>query len=137
MARADGVGEALVSMFYGERSDERMALAFHDQRFLTEKLVEDVERALERPGTYAAALAAMRGQRYALWQARYRGIRHPALLLWGRDDKVTPVAVGERLVRDLPGARLVVYPRCGHFPMIEAAAESNRDLYAFLAEDAR
>jgi hypothetical protein len=46
---------------------------------------------------------------------------------------VTPLRIGERLSVELPNARLVVYPRCGHFPMIEARHPSTRDLVAFLA----
>ncbi len=132
LSRTAAVGEALFALYYGERPDERMALGFYDRRFVTEKLVEDVERALRRPGTTAAALATVRGQRFAEMQSSYRDVRKQALLLWGREDRVSPVSVGERLVRDLPDAELKVYPRCGHFPMIEAAAESNRDLLAFL-----
>jgi pimeloyl-ACP methyl ester carboxylesterase len=135
-ARADGVGEALFRMYYGERADERIAYAFFDKdRYVTEKLVADVQASLDRPGTYAAALAAVRGQRYAAVQQRYRTIAQPTLLLWGRDDGVTLLTYGERLSRDLRNARLVTYARCGHFPMIEAATESNRELTEFLAED--
>lgn len=134
-ARTDGVGESLFSMFYKERADERIALAFYDKRYVTEEFIESVERALDRPGTTAAALAAVRGQRYASYQREYRTVRQPTLLLWGRDDIVTPVTFGERLSRDLPGARLVVYPRCGHFPMIEAKDASNRELVQFLDAD--
>jgi len=135
-ARTPGLGEALFSLFYEERPDERLAMAFYDPSVITERFAEDVERALARPGTVAAALAAVRGQRYDLVQQRYRSIGVPALLLWGREDAVTPLSYGERLARDLPDARLVVYPRCGHLPMIEAAGASTRDLVQFLAEGA-
>jgi pimeloyl-ACP methyl ester carboxylesterase len=57
------------------------------------------------------------------------------LLLWGREDVVTTVAFGERLSRDLQHARLVVYPRCGHFPMLEAKNQSNEEVTKFLADD--
>lgn len=134
-ARADGVGETLFEMFYRQRPDERIALAFYDKKYVTEGFIEAVERALDRPGTTAAALAAVRGQRYAAYQRQYRQVKQPALLLWGREDIVTPVTFGERLSRDLPGSKLIVYPRCGHFPMIEAKDASNRDLAAFLSED--
>ena len=135
-ARAPGVGETLFRLYYGERADDRIAYAFYDkERYVTPELVDDVERALRRPGTYAAALAAVRGQRYARVQQRYRTITQPTLLLWGRDDGVTLLTYGERLSRDLRNVRLVTYSRCGHFPMIEAAGESNRDLVAFLEED--
>lgn len=135
VSRADGLGEMLFGLFYTQRPDERLALAFHDKSFLTEKLAEDVERAVDRPGTVAAALAAVRGQRFSEVQDRYRKIDKDVLLLWGREDVVTTLKMGERLSRDLPRARLVVYPRCGHFPMIEAKHASNAELIRFLAAD--
>jgi pimeloyl-ACP methyl ester carboxylesterase len=132
LARARGVGELLFSAFYSERAEERLAQAFFDPELVPEALVEDVERAMARPGTRAAALEAVRGMRFSEVEGRYRTITAPTLLLWGREDVVTPLSFGERLVRELPNARLVVYPRCGHFPMIEAVAASNRELLAFL-----
>lgn len=136
-ARAGGMGEVLFGMFYTELPDEKVALAFHDERYVTEELVETVEDQIARPGTTAAALAAVRGQRFEEMQKRYREIEQPVLLLWGREDRVTPLEYGERLSLDLPHADLKVYPQCGHFPMIEAKNPSNDDLVAFLAaEDA-
>lgn len=132
LARAKGVGEFLFAAFYSERSEERLANGFYDPERIPEKLVEDVERAMERPGTRAAALEAVRGMHFEGQTARYGSITQPTLLLWGREDVVTPVSIGERLVRQLPNASLVVYPRCGHFPMIEALSESNRELVHFL-----
>lgn len=131
-ARAGGVGEFLFALFYDQRADEKMELAFYDRRFVTEPIVEAVEEALQRPGTKAAALAAVRGQRFAEMQARYPTIQKDTLLLWGREDQVATLANGERLSKELPRARLVVYPQCGHFPMIEAQAPSTRDLVKFL-----
>jgi pimeloyl-ACP methyl ester carboxylesterase len=134
-ARASGVGEALFGLWYKERADERIALAFFDKTVVDERFVDEVNAALERPGTTAAALAAVRGQRFYEIENRYRTIDKPTLLLWGREDQVTPLRFGERLARDLPNAKMVTYARCGHFPMIEARAASNRDLVAFLTKD--
>ena len=134
LARADGVGEALFTLFYDERPDEKAALAFYNRRFLSEALVEEIEKALERPGTKAAALAAVRGQRYAAVQQRYRTITAPVQLLWGREDLVTPVTVADHLLSDLPDARLQIFPLCGHFPMLEAAKPSTAALLRFLDE---
>lgn len=134
-SRASGVGETLFALWYKERPDERIALGFYDRKYVTERLVEDVRAALDRPGTTAAALAAVRGQRFSEMEGRYRTIDKPVLLLWGREDLVTPLRFGERLANDLPNAKLVTYPRCGHFPMIEAASASTRDLLAFLGRE--
>ena len=131
-ARADGVGETLFALWYKERPDDKIAQAFYDPKLVTEKLVEEVEAALDRPGTVAAALAAVRGQRYVEMQRKYRTIKKPTMLLWGREDQVTTLRFGERLSKELPDAKLVVYPQCGHFPMIEAASPSTADLVTFL-----
>lgn len=136
LARRQGVGELLFGIYYKERADDRLALAFYDPTILNEKLAEDVERSLERPGTVAAALAATRGQQFAEVEKRYRTIQKPVLLLWGREDVVTTLDFGERLSKELPQARLVVYPKCGHFPMIEAASASTAELARFLDEGA-
>lgn len=132
MARAKGVGEVLFGLFYSERYEERLTMGFYDPDMVSEQLVEEVEKAFERPGTRAGALEAVRGMRFDEMESRYRTITAPTLLLWGREDLVTPVSIGEKLVRQLPNAKLNVYPRCGHFPMIEAVSESTRDLGAFL-----
>jgi pimeloyl-ACP methyl ester carboxylesterase len=132
VARADGIGEAMFATWYGERAEDRIALAFYDQRYVTMELVDAVEAALRKPGTYAASLAAIRAMHYEAVEGRYRTITQPVLLLWGREDRVTPLAIGERMSRELPGARLVVYPGCGHFPMIEHARQSTAELARFL-----
>lgn len=133
-ARAKGVGEVLYAWLYRERADEKLSFAFYDQGAISEELVEAVERAMDRPGTTAAALAAVRGQRYEEIEERYGEVKVPALLLWGREDRVATLSVGERLSKQLPCARLVVYPQCGHFPMLEAASASTAELARFLGE---
>ncbi len=134
LSRAAGVGEVLFALFYDQRPDERLSQAFFQPELVSEALVEDVERSLQRPGTKAAALAAARGQRFAQIQGDYKKITVPTLLLWGREDNVTTLAVGERLANDLPHARLIVYPRCGHFPMLEAPIASTADLERFILD---
>jgi pimeloyl-ACP methyl ester carboxylesterase len=136
-ARAGGLGEVLFGLYYKERPEDKIAMAFYDQSFITQELVDEIEHALNRPGTTAAALAAVRGQRYYEVEHRYRKVDKPTLLLWGREDSVTQLWAGERLSRELPRAELVVYPGCGHFPMIEAFEASTARLLEFLAREVR
>lgn len=44
----------------------------------------------------------------------------PTTVIWGRNDDVSPVRVGELLAGRLPNARLHVIERAGHVPMNEA-----------------
>lgn len=56
----------------------------------------------------------------------------PTLLIWGRHDRVVPLALGEALAERLPNARLVVLEAVGHLPHIEAAGAVNQLLADFL-----
>jgi len=135
-ARASGLGELIFGAFYDQRSEDKIALAFFDPEIIPQALIDVVEEQVSRPGTKAAALAAVRAMRYEAQASRYREIRQDTLLLWGREDAVTLLEFGERLSNELPNARLSVFPRCGHFPMIEAAVPSTRELVAFLSVEA-
>lgn len=48
----------------------------------------------------------------------------PALVLWGADDALVPVAVGQKLADGLPNASFQVIRDCGHLPSLEKSAET-------------
>lgn len=59
-------------------------------------------------------------------------LAHPVLLIHGRDDRVVPLETSLRLADLLPDARLVIYPRCGHWVQIERRVEFPELVAAFL-----
>jgi pimeloyl-ACP methyl ester carboxylesterase len=62
-------------------------------------------------------------------------VKQPVLILWGRDDGLTPLArEGEHFKRELPSAQFVVFDNCGHVPMVERAAEFNAAVLKFLSQ---
>ena len=46
-------------------------------------------------------------------------VTNPALIVWGREDKIVPMICGEQYRRRLPNATLRVLEQCGHVPPIE------------------
>jgi pimeloyl-ACP methyl ester carboxylesterase len=66
--------------------------------------------------------------------ARYRTINVPVLIIWGVEDEVVPLSVGEQFKRDIPDAKLVILPECGHMPPEEEPQETNRLITKFLKE---
>jgi pimeloyl-ACP methyl ester carboxylesterase len=60
-------------------------------------------------------------------------IRCPTLVVWGGNDRVIAPRCGETARREIPGAKLVVFPNCGHFPHVEAFREFHGLLLGFLA----
>lgn len=63
---------------------------------------------------------------------RLREVRVPTLIVWGKEDRIIPVGLAYSMHRRIRGSRLIVYERCGHVPMMEKAAEFNRDVEKFL-----
>jgi pimeloyl-ACP methyl ester carboxylesterase len=59
-------------------------------------------------------------------------IKQPTLIVWGREDALTPLALGERFNKDIKGSQLFVLEKCGHAPQLEKAAEFNTALMKFL-----
>src|SRR5215211_1765368 len=64
-------------------------------------------------------------------------IKRPTLIVWGREDGLTPLTDGERFNKDIAGSKLVVFDQCGHVPNLEKAGEFNVAVIKFLTGDAR
>ena len=59
-------------------------------------------------------------------------IRVPTLLVYGEEDKRSPVSVGEELHARIPGSTLVILPGVGHLCSVEGADQFNREVRSFL-----
>lgn len=62
------------------------------------------------------------------------GLNVPCLLLFGEQDRLTPVKYVEPLAAMLPNHRLSIIPEAGHMVMIEQPAATNEEIYRFLAQ---
>jgi pimeloyl-ACP methyl ester carboxylesterase len=114
----------------------------YDPAFVTESLIEERwERATtgDAPATIAAAYgsAAMARRQAAAsdqvpYWAQLGHVAVPALLTWGREDRVSPLDMGMFALRHLPRAELHVFPRCGHWVMHEQRDAFETHVTAFL-----
>lgn len=84
----------------------------------------------QTPESYILQLQAAMGNDAA---QRLGEIHAPTLVIHGADDPLVPPPNGEYLAAHIPGAQHIVYPRCGHIPIVECAEQYNRDVLAFLA----
>jgi 2-hydroxy-6-oxonona-2,4-dienedioate hydrolase len=64
-----------------------------------------------------------------------RRIKAPTLLVWGRDDRVTPLDGAIAPLRLIPRGELHVLPDCGHWAMIERKDEFESIVLSFLLRD--
>ena len=66
------------------------------------------------------------------WIGALHRVDIPAMIGWGGADPVTPLASGERLARETPGAKLTTWPGLGHYPQLEDPAQVADAVAAFL-----
>ena len=57
----------------------------------------------------------------------------PVLLVWGREDRVIPIAQAEVIRASIPSLEFVRVDSAGHLPHLEQAAVVNAAVLAFLA----
>jgi pimeloyl-ACP methyl ester carboxylesterase len=68
--------------------------------------------------------------------AYLRGVKTPALVVWGKQDAIIPVNCGELYQQALTNATLQVIDRCGHSPALEQPQAFLASVGAFLAKHA-
>jgi len=66
-------------------------------------------------------------------ERRLHRITAPSLVVWGSDDRLVPMAHGQRYAGLIPGAAFEVVPDCGHAMYFEQPAEFARVVTGFLA----
>ncbi len=68
----------------------------------------------------------------ARWNTALARLDIPVLVAWGARDPVAILAIGQRLAREIPGARRVIWEDLGHYPQIEDPPRFIRTVSEFL-----
>ncbi len=112
-----------------------LAACFHDRAGITPERIERYARGFSRQGLCHAFVESVRRiipPDYERLVASYGSIGVPTCIVWGRNDRITPLALGERLQREIPGAGLTVIDDCGHNPQEERPVETWNAIERFL-----
>ena len=105
---------------------------YGDPRRLSEAVIDRYYDLILRAGNRETFGIILRGAAEDP-TAKFRAIEVPTLILWGSEDRTSPVLYAERFHRDIRHSKLIVYQGAGHVPMEEIPAETIRDTRAFLA----
>jgi pimeloyl-ACP methyl ester carboxylesterase len=113
-ALAGGLAERGVRLTVGR--------VFHDPRRVPPTLCQRAVDVLRTDGVFYAYRQAVLNivpPDHAAVIERFGRIACPSLLVWGRQDRVVPAGFADRLVGQLPAARLHLAEPCGHAPHLE------------------
>ncbi len=105
---------------------------FFDQANMREADLDRAHAVLSQRAGARAMVKLSRSARRNHLGERMGGVRAPTLLIWGRNDVVTPPEACEEFNRLIPNSRVVWFDRCGHAPMIEKPEEFARALVEFV-----
>lgn len=59
-------------------------------------------------------------------------ISSPTLLIWGEEDRATPLKDGILMSKIIPDSKLVVIKYAGHYPFVDNSSEVNKQIENFL-----
>jgi pimeloyl-ACP methyl ester carboxylesterase len=116
-----------------EESREYLRKLYYDHSFVTEELAEQnlILRLWSAHTIESMQTANARGLG-ALTEEEVRGIKAPTLLVWGTNDRLSPVANADKLNAAIENSRKVLIDKAGHYPFLEQAEKFNRIVLEFL-----
>ena len=116
------------------REAQLIASAWHDPAKATRETLVGYTKPLHAQnwdrGLWEFTLAA---QSFDL-PAHLAEITSPVLVITGDDDRVIPTTQSVRLASELPNARLVIVPECGHIPQEEQPQAFVQATLSFLSD---
>jgi pimeloyl-ACP methyl ester carboxylesterase len=134
---SSGLFENAMGDSYPKRGDyeyirAKTAETFYDPAVATKELVDEVfEITNSRIKVIKIIALAKSAIRNNLGEELGQ-IKVPTLLIWGKNDKVTPPFVAEDFHKLIPNSELAFIDQCGHAPMMEVPLAFNQILEKFL-----
>ena len=134
---SSGLFENAMGDSYPKRGDyeyikNKTAQTFYDPAVATPELVDEVfEITKNRIKVIKIIALAKSAIRHNLGE-ELNQIQQPTLLIWGKNDIVTPPFVAEEFKKLIPNSQLYFIDKCGHAPMMEVPVEFNSILEKFL-----
>jgi 2-hydroxy-6-oxonona-2,4-dienedioate hydrolase len=106
---------------------------FHDPVHVTDEVVEDIYAMLADRKYRRFVLRVAKATRDRQMLSELADVRVPTMIIWGRNDTITPPFVADQFCDHIPGAELAFIDQCGHAPPIEQPKQFAHLLHAFLS----
>ena len=106
---------------------------FYDPKIATKDLVDEVFEMVNNRSKAMAIVVTAKSALKNNVEEHLHKIKVPSLLIWGKDDTITPLFVAEKFDELIEDSSLEVYNKCGHAPMMEHPEKFNKSLFDFLS----
>lgn len=127
---SSGLYENAMGGSYPKKGDkafirEKIEYTFYDPKNASDELVEEVYHTVNDRGKVLRILTMAKSAIRHNMRKDIPKMNLPVCLIWGKDDHITPVEVGEEFHTLLPDSELHLLDQCGHAPMMEKPEEFN------------
>ena len=134
---SSGLFESGMGDGYPRRGDKdyiskKVGETFYDASVADEDLIDEVfETVNDREKALRIVITAKTAIKHNLADQLYK-IDCPTLLIWGKQDSITPPFVAEKFRELIPNSEVHFIDKCGHAPMMEVPHIFNEILKGFL-----
>jgi 2-hydroxy-6-oxonona-2,4-dienedioate hydrolase len=113
---------------------KKTEFTFYDPKMASKALVDEVFETVNNRAKAIRVIALAKSALRHNLRSELGNLDIPVNLIWGKNDNITPLFVGEEFKKLLPKAKLSVIDECGHAAMMEHSDEFNQLLEQFLIE---
>ncbi len=115
---------------------QRALEIFYDPDFITEDLIDKIYAALSDRTYVRLLIRIARASRDLNVKNDLHRLKLPTLIVWGKQDQITPPFVAEEFKAGIENSQLVYIDNCGHSPPIERPSRFSDILREFLKSPA-
>lgn len=127
------IGRAFVAL--GLLSDnlirESLERSYFDDSKVTKKVVETYYLPLQTNNGQRAIVSAQRQWDLYPIEDELSKIKVPTLIIWGKEDFVTPLAGGKKMNASIENSKMVIFENCGHLPAEEMPQKTVEEILKF------
>lgn len=130
---SSGLYEKAFGSDYPRKDDKeflrkRIAVTFYDQKFVTDELVNQCHSLVNDRSALINILRIAKSAIKHNMKDDLPNFKMPVLLIWGKNDNITPPEVAVQFNELMPNSTLEWIDKCGHAPMMEHPEEFNTKL---------
>ena len=134
---SSGLFESAMGTSFPKRGDyefikKKTESTFYDPKVASKELVDEVYDIVNDRNKAIRIIATAKSAVRHNLSDKLHQVTAPTLLVWGKDDQITPAFVGEKFHELLENSELILLDNCGHAPMMEHPKKFNHHLENFL-----
>jgi pimeloyl-ACP methyl ester carboxylesterase len=134
---SSGLYEKAMGTTFPRREDKeyirkKIQSTFYDPASASDAMIDEVFAAVNDRGKVIRAISMAKSALRHNLSDKLGEIKIPTLLIWGKQDAITPPFVGEKFKELMSESTLFFIDKCGHAPMLEKPVEFNKYLTDFL-----